>query len=101
MYSFEPNPETNKLDLQLLQYDKNFSKKPITQIEAIPEYKLIFSLSDGVVSVHDYSRHGFPLIHMAQKTKGATVFALDIKVGAKLRRLFETIEYLNFLFIEI
>lgn len=80
MYSFEPNPETNKLDLQLLQYDKNFSKKPITQIETIPEYKLIFSLSDGVVNVNDYSRHNFPLIHMAQKTKGATVFALDIKV---------------------
>lgn len=84
MYSFEPNPETNKLDLQLLQYDKNFSKKPITQIEAIPEYKLIFSLSDGVVNVNDYSRHGFPLIHAAQKTKGATVFALDIKKSKSL-----------------
>ncbi|XP_001853245.2 vam6/Vps39-like protein [Culex quinquefasciatus] len=84
MYSFEPNQETNKLDLQLLQYDKNFSKKPITQIEAIPEYKLIFSLSDGVVNVHDYSRHGFPLIHTAQKTKGATVFALDVKKSKSL-----------------
>ncbi|XP_055613436.1 vam6/Vps39-like protein [Uranotaenia lowii] len=84
MYSFEPNPDSNKLDLQLLQYDKNFSKKPITQIEAIPEYKLIFSLSDGVVNVNDYSRHGFPLIHTAQKTKGATVFALDIKKSKSL-----------------
>lgn len=78
MYAFEPNPETNKLEMQLLQYDKNFSKKPITQIEAIPEYKLIFSLSDGVVNVNDFSRHGFPLIHTAQKTKGASVFALDV-----------------------
>ncbi|XP_058451128.1 vam6/Vps39-like protein [Malaya genurostris] len=84
MYSFEPNPDTNKLDLQLLQYDKNFSKKPVTQIEAIPEYKLIFSLSDGIVNVNDYSRHGFPLIHTAQKTKGATEFALDIKKSKSL-----------------
>lgn len=84
MYSFEPNPETGKLDLQLLQYNKSFSKKPITQIEAIPEYKLIFSLSDGVVNVNDYSRHGFPLIYTEQKTKGATVFALDIKKSKSL-----------------
>ncbi|XP_055540397.1 vam6/Vps39-like protein [Wyeomyia smithii] len=84
MYSFEPNPDTNRLNLQLLQYDKNFSKKPVTQIEAISEYKLIFSLSDGIVNVNDYSRHGFPLIHTAQKTKGATEFALDIKKSKSL-----------------
>lgn len=81
MYSFETNTETNKLDLQLLQYDKNFSKKPITQIDVIPEYTLLFSLTDGLLNVNDFSRHGFPLIHSAQRTKGANVFALDIKVS--------------------
>ncbi|XP_035892749.1 vam6/Vps39-like protein [Anopheles stephensi] len=84
MYSFEPNAETNKLDLQLLQYDKNFSKKPITQIDVIPEYTLLFSLTDGLLNVNDFSRHGFPLIHSAQRTKGANVFALDIKRSKSL-----------------
>uniref|UniRef100_A0A8W7PS59 CNH domain-containing protein n=1 Tax=Anopheles coluzzii TaxID=1518534 RepID=A0A8W7PS59_ANOCL len=84
MYSFETNTETNKLDLQLLQYDKNFSKKPITQIDVIPEYTLLFSLTDGLLNVNDFSRHGFPLIHSAQRTKGANVFALDIKRSKSL-----------------
>ncbi|XP_058058938.1 vam6/Vps39-like protein [Anopheles bellator] len=84
MYSFELNSETNKLDLQLLQYDKNFSKKPITQIDAIAEYKLMFSLTDGLLNVNDFSRHGFPLIHSAVKTKGATVFGLDVKRSKSL-----------------
>ncbi|XP_053659003.1 vam6/Vps39-like protein [Anopheles marshallii] len=84
MYSFETNAETNKLDLQLLQYDKNFSKKPITQIEVIPEYTLMFSLTDGLLNVNDFSRHGFPLIHSALRTKGANVFALDIKRSKSL-----------------
>ncbi|KFB35035.1 AGAP002498-PA-like protein [Anopheles sinensis] len=84
MYSFEMNSETNKLDLQLLQYDKNFSKKPITQIDVIPEYKLMFSLTDGLLNVNDFGRHGFPLIHSALRTKGATVFALDIKRSKSL-----------------
>uniref|UniRef100_A0A182JZ75 CNH domain-containing protein n=1 Tax=Anopheles christyi TaxID=43041 RepID=A0A182JZ75_9DIPT len=84
MYSFETNTETNKLDLQLLQYDKNFSKKPISQIDVIPEYTLLFSLTDGLLNVNDFSRHGFPLIHSAQRTKGANVFALDIKRSKSL-----------------
>ena len=77
-YSLEPHHTENKMDLQLLQYDKNFSKKPITQIEVIPEYNLLFSLSDNLINVNDINRHNFPLIHSAAKTKGATVFALDL-----------------------
>ncbi|XP_035774752.1 vam6/Vps39-like protein isoform X2 [Anopheles albimanus] len=84
MYSFELNSETGKLDLQLLQYDKNFSKKPITQVDVLPEYKLLFSLTDGLLNVNDFGRHGFPLIHSAVKTKGATVFALDVQVSRSL-----------------
>lgn len=82
MYSILPHPNDNKVDLQLLQYDKNFSKKPITQIEVISDYQLLFSLSDGIISVNDISRHTFPLVHVAPKTRGATVFALDVMVNA-------------------
>lgn len=67
------------MELQLLQYDKNFSKKPILQLEVIEEYNILFSLSDNVISVNDISRHNFPLIHIANKTKGANTFSLDVQ----------------------
>lgn len=67
------------MELQLLQYDKNFSKKPILQLQVLEDYNLLFSLSDSVLSVNDISRHNFPLVHVAAKTKGANAFAMDIK----------------------
>lgn len=80
MYSLNQNHDENEIDFQLMQYDKNFSKKPITQMEIIPEYQLLFSLSDGFININDISRHNFPLIHSTvNKTKGATIFTLDVK----------------------
>lgn len=67
------------MELQLLQYDKNFSKKPIVQLEVVEDYKLLFSLSDNIMSVNDISRHNFPMVHLATKTKGATCFAMNIQ----------------------
>ena len=67
------------MELQLLQYDKNFSKKPILQLQVIEDYNLLFSLSDNIISVNDISRHNFPLIHLAIKTKGASTFAMDVQ----------------------
>lgn len=84
MYAVEQHPSENKMDLQLLQYDKNFSKKPINQIDVIPEYQLLFSLSDGLININDISRHNFPLVHSAIKTKGANIFALDVKRSTSL-----------------
>lgn len=85
MYSVSQNVEEKKMDLQLLQYDKNFSKKPITQIEVIPEYQLLFSLSDGLININDISRHNFPLVQSAvNKVKGATIFALDVNRSISL-----------------
>ena len=84
MYSLQPNLEEKKMDLQLVHYEKNFSKKPVVQIEVIPEYQLIFSLSDNMISVNDISHHNCPLVHVATKTKGATVFAMDIKRSTSL-----------------
>lgn len=70
MYAVEKSATESKMDLQLLQYDKNFSKKPITQIDVIPEYQLLFSLTDGLVSIHDIARHNFPVVHSNSNTKG-------------------------------
>ncbi|XP_059611031.1 vam6/Vps39-like protein [Phlebotomus argentipes] len=81
MYLIQQNDsETEiKMDLQLLQYDKNFSKKPITQIEVIPEYQLLVSLTDNQINVNDISRTNFPLVFSVVKSKGASVFCLNFK----------------------
>ncbi|XP_070501582.1 vam6/Vps39-like protein [Chironomus tepperi] len=77
-YCFQESLE-GKMELQLLQYDKNFSKKPILQLQVIEDYNLLFSLSDNIISVNDISRHNFPLIHLAIKTKGASTFSMDVQ----------------------
>lgn len=84
MYAVEQNTTECKMNLQLLQYDKNFSKKPITQIDVIPEYQLLFSLTDGLVSIHDIARHNFPVVHSNSNTKGASLFALNVNRSTSL-----------------
>lgn len=79
MYTVDQNVADRRMELQLLQYNKTFSDKPIVQVDVIAEYKLLFSLSNGVISVNDLSRHNFPLVHRAVKTKGATLFWLDVR----------------------
>lgn len=78
MYAVKQHETERKMDLQLLQYDKSFSKKPINQIDVIPDYQLLFSLSDGLISVHDITRTNFPLVHANSNTKGASLFALNL-----------------------
>lgn len=80
MYSVATRNAEQKHDVQLLRYNKNFSKKPIQQLEVIPDYQLLISLSDNVVTVHDMSVINFPALTTIQKTRGATLFTLDIKV---------------------
>lgn len=84
MYAVEQNTNDGKMDLQLLQYDKNFSKKPITQIDVIPEHQLLFSLTDNLVTIHDINRTNFPVVHSNSNTKGATLFALNVKRSTSL-----------------
>lgn len=79
MYSVVPRLSDQKYDVQLMRYNKTFSKKPIVQLEVIPEEQLLVSLTDNVISVHDLSSINFNLICQVQKTKGATLFTLDSK----------------------
>jgi hypothetical protein len=79
MYSLQPHLTESRLEPQLVQYDKNFSKKSIVQLQVVSDCNLLFSLSDNIINVNDIRCHNFPLIHSASKTKGANVFALDVK----------------------
>lgn len=84
MYAVKQNVSESKMEVQLLQLDKNFSKKPITQIDVIPEYQLLFSLTDGLVSIHDISRRNFPIVQSNISTKGASLFALNVSRSTSL-----------------
>ncbi|KAK7863279.1 hypothetical protein R5R35_005325 [Gryllus longicercus] len=79
MYSVCYREADTKHEVQLLRYNKNFSKKPIQQLAVVPEYQLLISLSDNIICVHDISIINFPAVNVVQKSRGATLFALDIK----------------------
>lgn len=65
---------------QLVKFSKTFSKKQISQLEAVAEENLLFVLTDNVIVVCDISHSIFTTIHTAEKTKGASIFAVDAKV---------------------
>lgn len=83
MYTFNPNADERQPGLSLLQFNKTFSDKPIRQIDVIPEYNLLFSLSDEVISVHELGLHNFR-VHRAPTTRGATIFALNVQRSRSL-----------------
>lgn len=74
MYSVQANKP-----LQLLKLNKNFSKKPINQMEVIAEENLLFILTDSMINVCDISRLNFAFIHSSVETKGSSIFVLDVK----------------------
>jgi hypothetical protein len=45
MYSVSCRYGDQKPEVQLLRYNKNFSKKPIQQLAVVPDYQLLISLS--------------------------------------------------------
>lgn len=78
--------------VDMVMFNKNFSKKAIVQMQVIPAEHLLFVLTDNIVHVCDISQMGsnFTFIHSAMATKGCTLFALDVKVGAcvEMKRVF-------------
>ncbi|XP_026730982.1 vam6/Vps39-like protein [Trichoplusia ni] len=79
MYSVSQANGNQKYELRLLRYCKNFSKKPINQIEVIPEENLLLCLTDNVLSTYNINGVNFPLVKTFDQTKGASLFALDNK----------------------
>ncbi|XP_011445059.3 vam6/Vps39-like protein [Magallana gigas] len=76
-YKIKRGTGDNKYDVVLERSNKNFGKKPITQLYAVPELFLLISLTENVLSVHDLKT--FQLIVCLSRTKGATLFAVDVK----------------------
>ncbi|XP_017034400.1 vam6/Vps39-like protein [Drosophila kikkawai] len=75
MYSVD---EVAGVDMRM--FNKNFSRKPITQMEVTVEENLLFVLTDSLVQVCDISRieSNFAFMHSAKETKGCTLFAMDV-----------------------
>ncbi|XP_072931702.1 vam6/Vps39-like protein [Epargyreus clarus] len=84
MYSLSGNNGNQKYELQILRYCKNFSKKPIQQIDVIPEDNLLICLTDNVLSTYDINGVNFPLVKTFAETKGASLFALDNKSATSM-----------------
>ncbi|XP_011301039.1 vam6/Vps39-like protein [Fopius arisanus] len=70
--------------LELLSYSKNFSKKRIVQVDVVPEFNLLILLSDDIICVHDLNSLNIQQINQLPKTKGATLFALDVQEAESL-----------------
>mmetsp|Transcript_7714 Transcript_7714/g.10647 ORF Transcript_7714/g.10647 Transcript_7714/m.10647 type:complete len:888 (-) Transcript_7714:2-2665(-) len=62
----------------LLDAQKTFSKKPITQLAVVESLNILISLSDAYVSVHDLNT--LQLRSQLPKSKGALLFSLDTTV---------------------
>ena len=70
----ESDKSDNSPNVQLLRSNKNFSKKAILKLEAVPDYSILVTLSDSVISVHDIdlSVTNFPVITSLTRTKGVS-----------------------------
>ncbi|KAH8382910.1 hypothetical protein KR009_005771 [Drosophila setifemur] len=75
MYSVD---EQNEVDMRM--FNKNFSRKPITQMEVIAAENLLFVLTDNLVQVCDISRieSNFAFMHSAPDSRGCTLFTMDV-----------------------
>lgn len=60
----ENDTSSKDVHVQLLRSNKNFKKKAILKLEAVPEYSILVTLSDSVISVHDIDLKvtNFPVI---------------------------------------
>ncbi|XP_078041472.1 vacuolar protein sorting 39 [Augochlora pura] len=70
--------------LELLRHSKNFNKKRITQIDVVPEYNLLLILTDNILCIHDLNSPNFQQVCQLQKTRGATLFTLDVQTKQSL-----------------
>lgn len=52
------NHGDGKLDAELTTYNKTFSKKPIQQLQVIPDYKLLVSLTGNVYFIIGFTSFG-------------------------------------------
>lgn len=74
----ETSTNIPRIEVTLEKSHRSFSKRPIQQLFVCAELKILISLSDGLVAVHDLVT--FRLISTLTKAKGALLFAADLEV---------------------
>lgn len=70
------------VEVELVKSYKQFSKKPVTQVETVPELKIIITLSDGLIHINNLD--DLSIYQIIQKTKGATCFATNLQTQQTL-----------------
>lgn len=71
-----------EIEIELVKSYKQFSKKPVTQVETVPELKIIITLSDGLIHINDLD--DLSIYQIIQKTKGATCFSTNLQTQMTL-----------------
>uniref|UniRef100_A0AAQ5ZVP4 CNH domain-containing protein n=1 Tax=Amphiprion ocellaris TaxID=80972 RepID=A0AAQ5ZVP4_AMPOC len=82
LYRIKKDPGSNRFEVTLEKSNKNFSKK-IQQLYVVSQYKILVSLLENNIHVHDLLT--FQQITVVSKAKGATLFACDLQVNVPLR----------------
>uniref|UniRef100_A0A8C6TDZ0 VPS39 subunit of HOPS complex n=1 Tax=Neogobius melanostomus TaxID=47308 RepID=A0A8C6TDZ0_9GOBI len=77
LYRIKKDTATNRFEVTLVKSNKNFSKK-IQQLYVVSQYKILVSLLENNIHVHDLLT--FQQITVVSKAKGATLFACDFQV---------------------
>ncbi|XP_026195631.1 vam6/Vps39-like protein isoform X1 [Anabas testudineus] len=76
LYQIKKDPGSNRFEVTLEKSHKNFSKK-IQQLYVVSQYKILVSLLENNIHVHDLLT--FQQITVVPKAKGATLFACDLQ----------------------
>lgn len=76
LYRIKKDAGTNRFEVTLEKSNKNFSKK-IQQLFVVSQYKILVSLLENNIHVHDLLT--FQQITVVSKAKGATLFSCDLQ----------------------
>ncbi|MED6290196.1 Vam6/Vps39-like protein [Characodon lateralis] len=76
LYRIKKDAGTNRFEVTLEKSNKNFSKK-IQQLYVVSQYKILISLLENNIHVHDLLT--FQQITVVSKAKGSTLFACDLQ----------------------
>lgn len=75
-------PINTELEVTQVNSFKHFSKKPVSQVEVVPQLKIIIALSDGLIHIIDLD--DLSIQQVIHKTKGATCFATILQTHETL-----------------
>ncbi|KAJ3613000.1 hypothetical protein NHX12_019257 [Muraenolepis orangiensis] len=84
LYRIKKDAGTKGFEVTLEKSNKNFSKK-IQQLYVVSHYKILVSLLENNIHVHDLLT--FQQITVVPKAKGATLFSCDLQSGSGEARL--------------